>query len=117
MVYSAPAGSAGRFVAHSQLRTVSRAQSIVYSQAGEGTLTHSVDPKIAAVLRHVGELPAGFDITGAAHLKDDLGIDSLKLIDVVTTVEDELGVAFGDDFFEHLVTAGDLERYVAELAG
>ncbi|MEV8637976.1 acyl carrier protein [Streptosporangium sp. NPDC051023] len=80
-------------------------------------MTESVHPKIAAILRRIGELPASREITDDQSLQDDLGIDSLKLIDVVVNVEEELGVALDDDVVPRLVTVGDIDRYVAELAG
>ncbi|GAA0936988.1 acyl carrier protein [Nonomuraea longicatena] len=79
-------------------------------------MTRSVHPTIAAIIRRVGELPPDLDITAEQHLRDDLGIDSLKLIDVVVHVEEELGVAIEDEQVPRMATAGDLDRHVAEPA-
>ncbi|OPG03925.1 hypothetical protein B1R27_26975 [Streptomyces sp. GKU 895] len=75
-----------------------------------------VDERIAAVLRQVAELPDSFRIEGSQELKADLGIDSLKMIDVIIQVEGELGIEMGDDFSRDLLTVADLERYASELA-
>jgi acyl carrier protein len=75
-----------------------------------------VDERIAAVLRQVAELPDSFRIEGPQELKADLGIDSLKMIDVIIQVEGELGIEMGDDFSRDLLTVADLERYASELA-
>ncbi|MET8583559.1 acyl carrier protein [Streptomyces collinus] len=75
-----------------------------------------VDERIAAVLRQVAELPESFPIEGSQELKADLGIDSLKMIDVIIQVEGELGIEMGDDFSRELLTVADLERYASELA-
>ncbi|MCT9935337.1 phosphopantetheine-binding protein [Planotetraspora sp. A-T 1434] len=77
----------------------------------------AVHPKIAAILRRIGQLPESTEITPGQKLQDDLGIDSLKLIDVVVNVEEELGVVLDDEDIHGFGTVGDIDRYVAGLTG
>jgi acyl carrier protein len=55
-------------------------------------------------------------VTPDARLGDDLGIDSLTLVDVVVAVEDRFGLVIPDDDWARFVTVGDavvhLERAV-----
>lgn len=48
------------------------------------------------------------DITPEAHLIDDLGADSLDLVEIVMLIEDEFGVAIPDDIAENIYTVQDI---------
>ncbi len=48
------------------------------------------------------------DITPEFHLIDDLGADSLDLIEIVMLVEDEFGVSIPDDIAENINTVQDI---------
>ena len=67
-------------------------------------------------LRAAGLVTAAIDpaVGDAARLHDDLGLDSLALLEVVLLVE-ELGVVLDDDALTSMVTVGDL--YAAAVAG
>jgi acyl carrier protein len=52
-----------------------------------------------------------------ALLTDDLGVDSLAAIEWGMTIEDELGVTFPEDAWEHVRTYGQVEDLVAQLLG
>ncbi|MFF5204961.1 acyl carrier protein [Streptosporangium sp. NPDC000396] len=80
-------------------------------------MTTHVHADIAAILRRIGKLPEFHEITGDHNLRYDLGIDSIKLIDVVVNIEEELGVVIDDEIVHGLVTVGDIDSYVAGLAG
>ena len=53
-------------------------------------------------------------ITAESTFTDDLGIDSLDMVDMVMTLEDEFDVTIPDDEMETLRTVGDLVNYVEE---
>jgi len=70
---------------------------------------------VRSILMKVAELPSDFQISQDQELRGDLGIDSIKMIDVVLNVEVMLDVELGDDFSNELVTVKDLEQRVASL--
>ncbi|MDY2625593.1 MAG: acyl carrier protein [Coriobacteriales bacterium] len=55
-------------------------------------------------------------ITEQASLAQDLGADSLDLLQLVTALEDEFSISIPDEDFEHLVTVGDAIDEVLKLA-
>lgn len=83
---------------------------------GGSTVSDSIDPRIAEILKQIAELPKDFEMTGEQRLRVDLGIDSLKLIDVVIRLEEELNIDLGDGFSRDFETVTDLDTYVIELA-
>ena len=46
---------------------------------------------------------------------ENLGVDSLDLVETIMTVEDEFGVQFEDGDVENLKTVGDIVRYIENL--
>ena len=55
-------------------------------------------------------------ITEQASLAQDLGADSLDLLQLVTALEDEFSISIPDDDFEQIVTVGDAIDEVLKLA-
>ena len=43
---------------------------------------------------------------------EDLGVDSLDLVETIMTVEDEFGITFDDGDVEGLKTVGDIADYI-----
>ena len=56
------------------------------------------------------------DVTLEARLGNDLGIDSLTMVEVVVAAEDRFGLVIADDDWSRFVTAGDVIAYI-ERAG
>jgi acyl carrier protein len=54
------------------------------------------------------------DITLNTSLTDELDIDSLDLVDLVMTVEDEFSLELPDEALEGMKTIGDLVKYIEE---
>lgn len=52
------------------------------------------------------------DVTLEASIQDDLGADSLDIVDLMDTIEDELGVSISDEAVEEIKTVGDLVAYI-----
>lgn len=52
------------------------------------------------------------DITDDARLDEDLGIDSLTLVEIVVAVEDRFGLVIPDDDWSRFQTVGDLRTHV-----
>ena len=52
------------------------------------------------------------DITRESKIKDDLGADSLDVLQLLMTLEEEKGVTIPDDVLPTLKTVGDIVDYV-----
>ncbi len=51
-------------------------------------------------------------VTMEANIQDDLGADSLDIVDLVMSVEDEFEVKIEDDDVESIKTVGDIVHYI-----
>lgn len=54
------------------------------------------------------------EVTMEATMQDDLGADSLDLVDLVMSVEEEFGVKVADEDLENIKTVGDIVDYIEE---
>ncbi|MDP4118352.1 MAG: acyl carrier protein [Bacillota bacterium] len=52
------------------------------------------------------------EITPSSSIKDDLGADSLALVDLVMALEDEFGLEIPDEALESIKTVEDIVNYV-----
>lgn len=69
--------------------------------------------KVAAILAE--QLDAEEDaITLDTSLVDDLGADSLDVVDLVMTLEDEFDMEIPDEDIENVRTVGDIVKYLEE---
>ena len=57
------------------------------------------------------------DVKPAASFIDDLGADSLDIVELVMAFEEEFGVEIPDDAAEKINTVGDAIKYIDENAG
>ena len=55
------------------------------------------------------------DVTMETNIRDDLGADSLDLVDLAISLEDEFEVEVPDNALEKFETVGDIVRYIEEL--
>ena len=53
-------------------------------------------------------------VTMAANIQDDLGADSLDIVDLVMSFEDEFDMEIPDDQVENIKTVGDVVKYIEE---
>ena len=53
-------------------------------------------------------------ITPDAKLVEDLGIDSMSLIEMITECEDRYGIVIADYDVKDLLTVGDIVKYLEE---
>lgn len=53
-------------------------------------------------------------ITMESDIVEDLEADSLDVVDLVMTMEDEFGVEVPDDQIENFRTVGDIVRYIED---
>ncbi|MBQ5995717.1 MAG: acyl carrier protein [Clostridia bacterium] len=55
------------------------------------------------------------DVTLETVIREDLDADSLDLIDLVMTLEDEFSVEVPDEALENIVTVEDIVKYIEEI--
>lgn len=53
-------------------------------------------------------------ITESTSITDDLGADSLDVVDLVMALEDEFEVEIPDEAVESIKTVGDIVKYIEE---
>lgn len=53
-------------------------------------------------------------VTEAASIKDDLGADSLDVVDLVMSFEEEFDIEIPDDQVEKIKTVGDIVKFIEE---
>lgn len=70
--------------------------------------------KIQEMLASTLNLPIE-KITPDAKLVDDLGADSLDIVELLSELEDELGIIIPDDEVENLVTIQDIANEIEKL--
>jgi acyl carrier protein len=54
------------------------------------------------------------EVVSEAKFVDDLGADSLDLVELVMALEDEYGIEIPDEDAEKIVTVGDAIKYIQE---
>ncbi len=64
------------------------------------------------VVEHLGVEAAS--VTPEASFIDDLGADSLDIVELVMAFEEEFGVEIPDDAAEKISTVGDAVAYISE---
>ncbi len=55
------------------------------------------------------------DVTMETNIRDDLGADSLDLVDLAISLEDEFEVEVPDSILEKFETVGDIVKFIEEL--
>ena len=70
--------------------------------------------KIQAMLAEALNLPLE-KVTPDAKIVDDLGADSLDLVELLSQLEDEYGITIPDDEVEGLVTVADVAAELEKL--
>lgn len=53
-------------------------------------------------------------VTMNSNIQDDLGADSLDVVDLVMSFEDEFDLEIPDDQVENIKTVGDVVKYIEE---
>ena len=70
--------------------------------------------KIQAMLAEALNLPLE-KVTADAKIVDDLGADSLDVVELLSQLEDEYGIIIPDDEVEQLVTVADVAAQIEKL--
>ncbi|OGP93847.1 MAG: acyl carrier protein [Deltaproteobacteria bacterium RBG_16_54_18] len=73
----------------------------------------SVDAKVKElIVQQLGVSES--EVVPEAKFIDDLGADSLDLVELVMALEDEYGIEIPDEDAEKIVTVGDALKYIQE---
>jgi acyl carrier protein len=84
--------------------------------SGEEGMTEAKQETVEAKVRTLlasEEFGVSFDeITGNAHLTDDLGLDSIDCVEFAIILEEEFGIAIPDDDFDELLTVSSICAYI-----
>jgi acyl carrier protein len=64
------------------------------------------------VARQLGVEPA--EVIPDASLQEDLGADSLELVELLMALEDEFDIEVPEEVAETITTIADVERYIIE---
>ena len=70
-----------------------------------------VEEKVKNILAKQLRLDAG-KITEKTNITTDLGADSLDLVEILMTLEEEFKISIPDDAIQNIVTVGDLVKYI-----
>ena len=55
-------------------------------------------------------------VTEDASISGDLGADSLDLVDLSMSIEEEFNLEVPDDVFDHIRTVGDIVKFIEDNA-
>lgn len=53
-------------------------------------------------------------ITQDTKMEEDLGADSLDVVDLLMSIEDEFEIEISDEEIENVKTVGEIEKYIKE---
>lgn len=53
-------------------------------------------------------------VTSVANIQDDLGADSLDVVDLIMSLEEEFDVEIPDEAVEGIKTVGDIVKYIED---
>ncbi len=70
--------------------------------------------KIQAMLAEALNLPIE-KVSADAKIVDDLGADSLDVVELLSQLEDEYGITIPDDEVENLITVADVANEIEKL--
>ena len=75
----------------------------------------SVDQKVKQIIVEQLGVDEG-QVDGSASFVDDLGADSLDIVELVMALEEEFGVSIPDEDAESIKTVGDAVSYIQNNA-
>jgi len=77
--------------------------------------TEEIRSDLADIVNEVAGVPAA-DVQLDKSFTDDLGMDSLGMVEVVVAAEEKFGVKIPDDDVKNLRTVGDAVSYIQKNA-
>jgi acyl carrier protein len=84
-------------------------------EGGDGRVAQDVFEKVKKII--VEQLSAeDADVTPEASFIEDLGADSLDIVELIMALEEEFGVEIPDEDAEKITTVSDAVKYIQEHA-
>ena len=77
----------------------------------------TLQAELSESVRAIARIPADVPIAAESRLVEDLGIDSLDLVSIVLTAQENYGVPIDEDEVAELRTMADLVLYVDRRRG
>ena len=74
-----------------------------------------IQTALAEIVRDVTRIPVD-QVRPDASFTDDLDIDSLSMVEIVTAAEDKFAVRIPDEDYPSLRTVGDAVKYISAAA-
>ena len=71
--------------------------------------------KVKKILEKQLRLKGGVEVTPESRIKEDLGADSLDVLQLLMAIEDEYGVEVPDEKLAEFSTVGDVVKYLEPL--
>ena len=56
-------------------------------------------------------------VVEGASIVDDLGADSLDVVDIIMSIEEEFGIEVPDEEIENIKTVGDAVKFIENVSG
>ena len=69
------------------------------------------------VLQALRDRLGSHDVNESSRLREDLGLDSLELVQLGLELEDEFTVKIENQHYDRIATVGDIVRLLQELKG
>lgn len=76
-------------------------------------MSESVFEKLQKIIAEQLEIPEN-EIESDSDIIDDLGADSLDIVDLVMSIEDEFGIEMPDEAVEQMRTVEDAVKYIED---
>lgn len=74
----------------------------------------TIEQRVFEVLRDYADDP---DVVNADTKLEDIGVDSLDLVELGQMVDDEYGIELTEEHFQNVTRVGDVVRVIRERAG
>ena len=71
--------------------------------------------RVKKILEKQLRLKAGVEVTPDSRIKEDLGADSLDVLQLLMAIEDEYGIEVPDEKLAEFSTVGDVVAYLETL--
>ena len=75
-----------------------------------------MDDRLKAILKHALGLPFKHEILDEHKIIDDLGADSLNVVEIVMEVEAEFEIEIDDEEVEQISTVSDIKKLIKRLS-
>lgn len=77
----------------------------------------TIEERVVTLLAHAAVLPREDVADPRTNLREDIGMDSMDYVELITVLERELGRQVDREELAYIRTVGDLVDFVCKLAG